>query len=263
MSQDSQSKQDGRSRQKSESSESSEGCENSRNRENTESKQGGQESQRIALVTGGSGGIGRAICIALAEQGHDVAASYASNPGGAEQTVALCKEAAAAAGHQSLRALAVQGNVASPEGCEQLFQQTLDELGAPDILVNNAGITRDNLLLRMSVEDFDTVLNTNLRSAFVLSKLAARPMIKKRFGRIISISSVVGLAGNAGQTNYAASKAGLIGFTKSLAKELGSRSVTVNAVAPGYIETSMTEALGEEAHAQLGSAIALGRLGAP
>ena len=219
--------------------------------------------RRIALVTGASRGIGRAICAALAAQGCEVAVNYVHSPELAEATVELCQQTAAHAGHQGSRFVAVQGDVATVEGCESLFQQTVDVLGAPDILVNNAGITRDNLILRMSIEDFESVLDVNLRSAFLLSKLATRPMIKKRYGRIINISSIVGVRGNAGQANYASSKAGLIGLTQSLAKELGSRAITVNAIAPGFIETRMTESLSPAQRDELSASISLRRIGTP
>ena len=217
---------------------------------------------RVALVTGGSRGIGRAICVALAQAGIDVAIAYTRGKDDAEQTAELCRQAAATSGYEP-RLLTVCGDISQPESCEAIFRNTVEELGTPDILVNNAGITRDNLIMRMSVEDFDEVINVNLRSAFLLSKLAARTMAKKRFGRIINISSVVGLAGNAGQANYAASKAGLIGLTKTLAKELGSRYVTVNAIAPGFIETSMTDALTDDIKAKLISSLSVPRLGTP
>jgi len=218
---------------------------------------------RVALVTGGSRGIGRAICVALAAQGCSVAINYASNAVQAEETAALCAAAAAEAGFSEPRFIVVGGDVATEEGCEKIYRQTTTELGAPDILINNAGIVRDNLIMRMSVEDFDAVIDVNLRAAFLLSKHAARSMTKKRFGRIINVSSVVGIAGSAGQANYASSKAGLIGLTKSLAKELGSRSVTVNAVAPGFIETDMTDVLNEQVRSDLMDRIALKRLGKP
>lgn len=218
---------------------------------------------RVALVTGGSRGIGRAICIALAESGCNLAINYAHNNEEAYNTKEQCQQAAQAAGYSHTRFILVQGDVASQEGCEQIFELTKEALEAPDILVNNAGITRDNLILRMSVEDFEAVVDTNLRAAFILSKLAARPMAKKRFGRIINIASVVGLRGNSGQANYAASKAGLIGLTKTLSKELGSRFVTANALAPGFIETSMTNALDEQVKAQLVEKVSIPRLGTP
>ena len=218
---------------------------------------------RVALVTGGSRGIGRAICVALAQTGCEVAINYASNSAQAEQTARLCRCAAEAAGHRSIRIITVQGDVANVEDCETLFSRTVEELAVPDILVNNAGITRDNLIMRMSTEDFDSVIDTNLRAAFVLCRLSARAMAKKRFGRIINIASVVGICGNAGQANYAASKAGLIGLTKSLAKELGAREITANAVAPGFIETDMTAALSDEVRAELNAQIPLKRTGTP
>ncbi|MCL1890984.1 MAG: 3-oxoacyl-[acyl-carrier-protein] reductase [Coriobacteriia bacterium] len=222
-----------------------------------------EPSSQLALVTGGSRGIGRAICIKLAACGYNVALTYARNEAEAQETAQLCREAAQSAGFSTTRFATYGGDIASTTVCEELFAACVAELGAPDILVNNAGITRDNLIMRMSLEDFDEVLSVNLKAAFIFCKLAARSMAKKRFGRIINISSVVGLAGNAGQANYAASKAGLIGLTKTLAKELGSRFVTVNAIAPGFIETSMTEALGTEARTSLTNSLAIPRLGTP
>jgi 3-oxoacyl-[acyl-carrier protein] reductase len=216
-----------------------------------------------ALITGAGRGIGRAIARELAAAGHDVAINYAGNQQAAEQTAALCLKAATAAGHPTVRAEAFKADVADEAACEQLYTQVCERLGAPGILVNNAGITRDNLMLRMSATDFDAVLATNLRAAFLLTRLAARAMMKARAGRIINISSVVGLTGNAGQANYAASKAGLIGLTKSAARELAGRGVTVNAVAPGFIRTDMTDALDDKTRAAMLSAIPLKRLGEP
>ncbi|MDR2492869.1 MAG: 3-oxoacyl-[acyl-carrier-protein] reductase [Coriobacteriales bacterium] len=216
-----------------------------------------------ALVSGASRGIGRAVCMALAETGCSVAVNYAQSKEGAERTAHLCRERAAARGHAGLRFVTVGGDVSSPDECARVYQDAVASLGPIDILVNNAGITRDSLAMRMSLEDFDAVISVNLRAAFHLCKLVARDMVKQKAGRIINIASVVGLTGNAGQANYAASKAGLIGLTKSLAKELGSRSVTVNAVAPGFIETSMTEGLSEEARTRLMTTLALPRLGTP
>ncbi len=216
-----------------------------------------------ALVTGGSRGIGRAICIEFAKAGYNVAINYSRNADEANQTADLCFESAKAAGHDGAKFVTVGGDVAKQEDCERIYQETVDGLGDVDILVNNAGITRDNLTMRMSVEDFDAVIDVNLRAAFIFSKLAMRPMTKKRFGRIINISSVVGVSGNAGQANYAASKAGIIGLTKTLAKELGSRNITVNAIAPGFIETSMTDALSDDTRAKLIENASIPRLGLP
>ena len=196
------------------------------------------EIVRTAIVTGGSRGIGRAVCLALAAQKNNVVVNYAGSASAAEETAALCRK-------KGVQAIAVQADVSREEGVQSLFDAALSAFGRVDVLVNNAGITRDGLLLRMSEEDFDTVLSTNLKGAFLCCKKAARLMMKQRYGRIVCISSVVGLRGNAGQANYAASKAGLIGFTKSLAKELAARGVTANAVAPGFIDTDMTRALPE------------------
>ena len=193
---------------------------------------------RAAVVTGGSRGIGRAVCVALAKQGCNVVVNYCHGEAAAAETAALCKEL-------GVEAVTVQADVSTAEGCKKLFEEAVNAFGRVDILVNNAGVTHDNLILRLSEEDFDTVLNANLKGAFLCCKEAARRMVRQRWGRIVNLSSVVALRGNAGQTNYAASKAGLIGLTKSLARELASRNVTVNAVAPGFIETDMTAALPE------------------
>ena len=188
---------------------------------------------RTAVVTGGSRGIGRAICLELARRGANVVFSYAGNTAAAEAT----RKEREALGVQTR---AVQGSVADPAAVKTLIDTAVKELGSLDILVNNAGITRDNLAMMLKEEDFDAVIETNLKGAFLTMKAAARPMMKARYGRIVNLSSVVALRGNPGQINYCASKAGLIGMTKSLAKELGGRGVTVNAVAPGYIATDMT-----------------------
>jgi len=195
---------------------------------------------RAAVVTGGSRGIGRAVCVALAKQGCNVVVNYCHGAEPAEQTAALCRA-------EGVDAVAVQADVSTAEGCKTLFDAAVNAFGRVDVLVNNAGITRDGLLLRMSEADFDAVLNANLKGAFLCCKEAARRMVRQRHGRIINLSSVVALRGNAGQANYAASKAGLIGLTKSLAKELAGRNITVNAVAPGLIETDMTAAMTDAA----------------
>ncbi|MDR1712806.1 MAG: 3-oxoacyl-[acyl-carrier-protein] reductase [Coriobacteriales bacterium] len=223
-----------------------------------------------ALVTGGGRGIGRAICLALAQAGHDVAINYAGNAAAAEETRALCEQAARQFAHTvnddrggGARFATFAADVSEAQGVESLFEQVEATLGSVGILVNNAGITRDALLLRMSEEDFDAVLDTNLKGAFLCCKRASRNMVKQRGGRIVNITSVVGIAGNPGQANYAASKAGLIGLTKTLARELGSRNITVNAVAPGFIATDMTDAMPEEARTAVQAGIALRRAGQP
>ncbi|MDR3307433.1 MAG: 3-oxoacyl-[acyl-carrier-protein] reductase [Coriobacteriales bacterium] len=198
-----------------------------------------------ALVTGGGRGIGRALCVALAANGHNIAVNYSHNAEEAEHTVALCRAAASQHGHANTTAVSFKADVCDEAACEHLYREVEEQLGAPGILVNNAGITRDNLLMRMTLAEFDAVIAVNLRAAFLLTKLACRPMLKRRYGRIVNITSVVGMSGNAGQANYAASKAGLIGLTKTAAKEFAGRGVTVNAVAPGFIRTSMTEVLDE------------------
>ncbi len=211
---------------------------------------------RVALVTGGSRGIGRAVAQLLATQGHRVAVNYAANEVAADAAVG----AIAAAGGN---AIAVQADVGDPDSVTAMFAVVGERLGSVEILVNNAGITRDALVLRMGVEAWDEVIETNLRSVYLVSKAALRGMLRARWGRIVSISSVSGVAGNPGQANYAASKAGIIGFTKSVAREVGSRGITVNAVAPGFIETDMTDALGDEITTAARERIALGRLGQP
>ena len=211
---------------------------------------------KTALVTGGSRGIGRAICLELAGGGANVVLCYAGNEAAAQETV----RAVEALG---VKALAVRCDVSDAAGVDELAKAAVETFGRIDILVNNAGITRDNLLMRMSEADFDQVVAANLKGAFLCMKAVSRLMLKQRYGRIVNLSSVVGLRGNAGQVNYAASKAGVIGMTKSLAKELASRGVTVNAVAPGFIETDMTAALSESARAAAQGSIPMNRLGGP
>ena len=210
-------------------------------------------TDQIALVTGASRGIGQAIAKSLGEQGAFVIGTATSESGAQKIT-------------ESLRLAGFKGiglvlNVSDSESVKECLKQVTDAYGAPEILVNNAGITRDNLLMIMKDEQWDEIINTNLTSIFRMSKAVIRPMMKKRSGRIINISSVVGSTGNPGQTNYAAAKAGLIGFSKSLAREIGSRHITVNTVAPGFIDTDMTRELPEEQREKLAGQIPLGRLG--
>ena len=205
---------------------------------------------KVALITGASRSIGRQIALTLAGYGAVVIVNYNGSKDKAEDVVRMITEMA---GH----AEAVQSNVAEFEQAKTLIDHVVDQYGRLDILVNNAGITRDNLILKMSEEDFDQVVDINLKGAFHCVKHAARQMLKQKYGRIINISSVSGIMGNAGQANYSASKAGLIGFTKSVAKELGSRGITSNAVAPGFIETEMTEVLSDAVKKTLGEQIPL------
>ena len=211
---------------------------------------------RTAVVTGGSRGIGRAVCVQLARQGCHVVVNYCHGEAAAAETVSLCRA-------EGAQAVAVQADVSTAEGCKKLFEEAVNAFGRVDILVNNAGITRDNLILRMSEADFDAVLDANLKGAFLCCKEAARRMVRQRWGRIINLSSVVALRGNAGQTNYAASKAGLIGLTKALAKEEGPSGITVNCVAPGVIETDRMAAFTAEDKAALAEETPVGRLGTP
>lgn len=211
---------------------------------------------KIAVVTGGSRGIGRAISMTLAAAGATVVVNYQRNAAAAEETVAAIIAADGAA-------IGMPADVSLAEDVERMFKTVIERYGTVDILVNNAGITRDTLLLRMKEDDFDAVIDTNLRGVYLCTKAALRPMTKARSGRIINITSVVGLIGNAGQSNYAAAKAGIIGFTRAVAREMASRNITVNAVAPGYIETELTAGLGDQVRAAILEAIPLGRLGTP
>lgn len=211
-------------------------------------------ADRVAVVTGASRGIGRAVAQHLAQLGASVVVNYKTQGEAAAWVVA---EIVAGGGV----AEAIAADVARPEAVDALFRQALARFERCDILVNNAGIIRDNLLLRLEAADFDAVLETNLKGAFLCARAALKPMLRQRFGRIVNMSSVVGLHGNPGQTNYAAAKAGLIGLTRALAKEVGSRQITVNAVAPGFIETDITAHLGEASRTALLERIPLGRLG--
>ena len=210
---------------------------------------------KTAVVTGGSRGIGRAVCLELAAGGANVVLCYAGNEAAARETVAACEALGA-------KALAVRCDVADAAQVKALMDAAVQAFGAIHILVNNAGITRDGLLMLMKEEDFDAVINANLKGTFLCMKAVARLMMKQKYGRIVSMSSVVGLRGNAGQMNYAASKAGVIGLTKSMAKELATRGITVNAVAPGFIATDMTAAMPEAAKTATLASIPMQRLGA-
>ncbi len=212
--------------------------------------------EQTALVTGASRGIGRAIALELARHGANVVVNYAGNQERAEQVVAEIKEL-------GTEAFALKADVANGEEVQVMVKETIAGFGRLDILVNNAGITRDNLIMRMKEEEWDDVLNTNLKGVFHCAKAVTRQMMKQRYGRIINVASVVGVLGNAGQANYVAAKAGIIGLTKTLARELANRNIHVNAVAPGFIETDMTEQLNEETRSQLLEQIPLAALGKP
>jgi 3-oxoacyl-[acyl-carrier protein] reductase len=213
-----------------------------------------QLADKIAVVTGGSRGIGRAIALELAKRGAHVVVNYNSH---ADAAQAVVDEIIANGG----RANHIQADVSDEAQAQKLIKETTTAHGKIDILVNNAGITRDNVIMMMKPEDFDAVINTNLRSTWLCAKAAVRSMMSKRYGRIINITSVSGIMGQAGQTNYSASKAGIIGFTKALAREVASRGITVNAVAPGFVLTDLTKNLPEELTAQLNTFIPLGRWG--
>ena len=211
---------------------------------------------KVAFVTGASRGIGRAIALTLAEAGADVAVNYAGNAAAAEEVAAEIRK-------MGRRALILQGDVSQTEAAAAMLDAVVAEFGRCDILVNNAGITRDGLLMRMKEEDWDAVLNTNLKGVFNCTKAALKYMMKQRSGKIVNIASVVGIMGNAGQANYAAAKAGYIGFTKSVAKEVASRGITVNAVAPGLIATDMTSVLPDKVIEEMAAGIPLKRAGQP
>lgn len=211
---------------------------------------------QVALVTGASRGIGRAIALVLAQSGADVVVNYAGSESAAEEVVQLIRG-------MGRRSVKIQAHVGNTEQAENMVKAITEQFGRIDILVNNAGITRDNLIMRMKEEEFDDVINTNLKGVFNCIKAVTRPMMKQRSGKIINISSVVGVLGNPGQANYVAAKAGVIGLTKATARELASRNITVNCIAPGFIETEMTDKLPEDAKAGLLQQIPLAKLGKP
>ena len=211
---------------------------------------------KVALVTGASRGIGKAIALMLAENGADIAVNFAGSTAAAEAVAAEIEK-------MGRKAILVQGDVSKADVCVEIVDKVVSELGHIDILVNNAGITRDTLLLRMKEEDWDAVLNTNLKGVFNCTKAAVKYMAKQRSGSIVNISSVVALMGNAGQANYAAAKAGILGFTRSVAKEMAARGIRVNAVTPGFIKTDMTSVLSEKVVAAMEASIPLARLGEP
>ena len=211
-------------------------------------------SGKVALVTGGSRGIGRAISLALAAHGARVAVNYASNAAAAEETV---REIGAE------QATAIAGDVSDPAAAAKIVEGTIVAYGRIDILVNNAGVTADGLILRMSEADWDKVIDTNLKGTFSVTKAAIRPMVRQRFGRIINVSSVAGIVGNAGQANYSAAKAGIIGFTKAIAKEVASRGITANVIAPGFVDTEMTASLTDAQREEIMRLVAAGRTGTP
>ena len=210
----------------------------------------------VALVTGGSRGIGRAIALRLAHDGNTVAVNYAANAAAAEEVVERITSSGGTA-------LAVSADVGDADAVSEMLSDVEERLGRVGILVNNAGITHDDLLLRMGPDAWDDVIQTNLRSVYLCTRAAMRGMLRLKWGRIISVGSVSGIAGNPGQANYAASKAGIIGFSKSVAREVGSRNITVNVVAPGFIETDMTDQLGSGVAEEVVQRVALGRLGQP
>jgi 3-oxoacyl-[acyl-carrier protein] reductase len=216
----------------------------------------GEAGKGVAIVTGGTRGIGLAICRRLARDGYDLVATYR----GDEATAEAAAKALADSGR---RVELLAADVSTADGAGAAVEAAMQRLGRLDVLVNNAGITRDTLMMRMGEDDWDAVLDTNLKGAFLCAKAAIRPMLRQRSGRIVNVTSVVGLVGNAGQTNYAAAKAGLVGLTKSLAREVGSRGITVNAVAPGFIETRLTDALPAELKETLLKQTPLGRFGSP
>lgn len=212
--------------------------------------------EKNALITGGSRGIGRAIALELAKEGANIAITYINNEGRAKEVIDEVEE-------YGVKGIAVKADVSSEEEVNNMIKIVNNEIGGIDILVNNAGITKDNLLIRMNSKDWDDVINTNLRGVYLCTKAVARGMMKKRYGKIINIASVVGISGNAGQGNYSASKAGIIGFTKSIAKELASRGININGIAPGFVETDMTDVLNEKIKGEMLNQIPLKRFAKP
>ncbi|MEK4406851.1 3-oxoacyl-[acyl-carrier-protein] reductase [Sporosarcina sp. FSL K6-6792] len=216
----------------------------------------GRFDGKSAIVTGASRGIGREIALLLAKEGARVAVNYSGSKDKADDVVKLITESGG-------EAFAIQADVSDADGVKEMVDKTLEMFGSIDILVNNAGITRDNLLMRMKEDEWDDVININLKGVFLCTKGVTRQMMRQRAGRIVNVASIVGVSGNPGQANYVAAKAGVIGFTKTAAKELASRNINVNAVAPGFITTDMTDALSEEVKNQMLSVIPLGKLGRP
>lgn len=209
---------------------------------------------KVALVTGGSRGIGRAIALALGAHGAKVAVNYATNEQAAAETAAAIGDG---------QAVTLAGDVSDPAAAATLVDGTVGAFGRIDILVNNAGVTADDLILRMSEDEWDRVIDTNLKGTFSVTKAAIRPMVRQRWGRIICVSSVAGIVGNAGQANYSAAKAGIIGFTKAIAKEVASRNITANVIAPGFVDTEMTANLTDAQRQQIMTMVAAGRTGTP
>ncbi len=213
-------------------------------------------TEKVALVTGASRGIGRAIALELAKEGADIVVNYAGNKERAEEVVKEIEE-------MGRKAISIQADVSDETSVKKMIKDTIKEFNRLDILVNNAGITKDNLIMRMKEKDFDDVINTNLKGVFLCTKAVSRQMMKQRYGRIINMASIVGVSGNPGQANYVAAKAGVIGLTKSTAKELASRNILVNAVAPGFISTDMTAELTNEQKEAMLKMIPLAKLGQP
>ncbi|MFJ7933108.1 3-oxoacyl-[acyl-carrier-protein] reductase [Sporosarcina sp. NPDC096371] len=216
----------------------------------------GKFEGKAAIVTGASRGIGREIALLLAKEGARVAVNYSGSKDKADEVVNLIVESGG-------EAFAIQADVSNADSVKAMVDQTLETFGSIDILVNNAGITRDNLLMRMKDDEWDDVISINLKGVFLCTKGVTRQMMRQRAGKIVNVASIVGVSGNAGQANYVAAKAGVIGFTKTVAKELASRNINVNAVAPGFITTDMTDALNEDVKGQMLSTIPLGKLGSP